>query len=649
MRSFLALPFLGERGVRKTLKSEAELMLVSHTKKFIFLKTMKTAGTSIEIFLEPYCVSDYAGAEHASPERVSEAGIVGVRALDVSGSRFFNHAPAEYIRDQIGQAVWDEYLKVTCIRNPFDKAVSAFWMFGSSLPRDAEISDIRAAFKAYVFGEGPPVDRQVFTIAGLPCADIYIRYEHLVGDLQRTCATLGIPFEADKLGRYKGHIRPRTPALDAYYDRETMDRVAEIYAPEFEWFGYDRTSLEGAAPAVGIDTPALAADASGRGKPFVVFCAGLNRSGSTWQFNVVRELVRTQRSAEELYSCWIGDYDPTNPARNHVVKIHRPSDALGVVPDVTVTSFRDLRAVAGSFTRMKWCSGEVGQVDQVLDTYLADLGEWERTADVVVPYDRILNDPNGVVLAVASAMGMQVSADQAQQVVDTVATLKPGSPVPAGVLTQLDPLTQLHDGHIGDVSDDAARQRLEPHLIRHLDARYGAWLVRHGFKVDADALAERITELEAEAFSNATPDSIPLLPFDQPVSCSMGQAPEGLLDGFDVEGWGAWSVRPLSYLRFRAPASNIDCELVVVAGALTPAGAPPLVADVYLNGERVDSWYWRGTMDAATFRLPLPKGGGVNTVNFLIERQRSAQSLGIGPDKRHLGIALHSITVRQRG
>ena len=31
-------------------------MLVSHSKKFIFLKTMKTAGASVEIYLERYCV-----------------------------------------------------------------------------------------------------------------------------------------------------------------------------------------------------------------------------------------------------------------------------------------------------------------------------------------------------------------------------------------------------------------------------------------------------------------------------------------------------------------------------------------------------------------------------------------------------------------
>jgi len=33
-------------------------MLVSHLKKFIFIKSMKTASTSVEVYFERYCVAD---------------------------------------------------------------------------------------------------------------------------------------------------------------------------------------------------------------------------------------------------------------------------------------------------------------------------------------------------------------------------------------------------------------------------------------------------------------------------------------------------------------------------------------------------------------------------------------------------------------
>jgi hypothetical protein len=32
-------------------------MLVSHQRKFIYTKTVKTAGSSVESYFEPYCIS----------------------------------------------------------------------------------------------------------------------------------------------------------------------------------------------------------------------------------------------------------------------------------------------------------------------------------------------------------------------------------------------------------------------------------------------------------------------------------------------------------------------------------------------------------------------------------------------------------------
>jgi hypothetical protein len=48
-------------------------MLISHRKRFIFFKTSKTAGTSVESFFEKFC---YAEGEwkfsHAREETISE-------------------------------------------------------------------------------------------------------------------------------------------------------------------------------------------------------------------------------------------------------------------------------------------------------------------------------------------------------------------------------------------------------------------------------------------------------------------------------------------------------------------------------------------------------------------------------------------------
>lgn len=58
-------------------------MLLSHSKRFIYLKTGKTAGTSVEIFFQPYCLPEehicHHTPTHTMEETISEAGIVGYR------------------------------------------------------------------------------------------------------------------------------------------------------------------------------------------------------------------------------------------------------------------------------------------------------------------------------------------------------------------------------------------------------------------------------------------------------------------------------------------------------------------------------------------------------------------------------------------
>lgn len=104
-------------------------MLVSHTYKFIYTKTPKTASTSVEAYFERYCCAEgtwqFSGSReaHDGPE-----GIVGFRGREArgSGASWWNHMPAEQIRNQLGPDLFLEYFKFTVVRDPFDKLISAY-------------------------------------------------------------------------------------------------------------------------------------------------------------------------------------------------------------------------------------------------------------------------------------------------------------------------------------------------------------------------------------------------------------------------------------------------------------------------------------------------------------------------------------------
>src|SRR5918997_5095351 len=127
-----------------------EAMIISHKHKFIFLKTRKTAGTSIEIALSRLCGDrdiitpigqderfrrefSHRGSQNfrvASPEREPNDGRPR-KEVD-----YYNHIPAERVRVLIGTAIWDEYYKFCFERNPWDKAISLyFWLTRNRDPR----------------------------------------------------------------------------------------------------------------------------------------------------------------------------------------------------------------------------------------------------------------------------------------------------------------------------------------------------------------------------------------------------------------------------------------------------------------------------------------------------------------------------------
>ena len=73
-------------------------MLVSHRKKFIYTKTVKTAGTSVESYFEKYCMLEGAWEfAHGREEFVSAEGIIGYRGNNAREKKLYNHMPKQSV------------------------------------------------------------------------------------------------------------------------------------------------------------------------------------------------------------------------------------------------------------------------------------------------------------------------------------------------------------------------------------------------------------------------------------------------------------------------------------------------------------------------------------------------------------------------
>jgi hypothetical protein len=201
-------------------------MIISHKYKFIFIKTRKTAGTSIEVALEKFC-DQYDIVSELRPS------IKGHTPRNYDG--FYGHISALEIKSKISNEIWNSYFKFTFERNPWDKKVSLFWWDHKNREK------YKNNFREYcinnkkINGEGS--DFSLYSIDGKIVVDVVGRYENLENDFANICKKLNIPFN-EKLTREKSYTRLVQNHYSEYYDHETIEKIREEFLKEIEFLGY---------------------------------------------------------------------------------------------------------------------------------------------------------------------------------------------------------------------------------------------------------------------------------------------------------------------------------------------------------------------------------------------------------------------------
>jgi Sulfotransferase family len=221
-------------------------MLVSHGKRFIYTKTIKTAGTSVESYFEPYCMNQEEWTiSNSRKEHISEYGIIGARIgspIELQASIWWNHMPAQTIRALLGVAVWDQYFKFCVVRNPFEQLVSAMHFFlpltnPGVLERTKSNEDLKSVFEQWLKSIPLPVDRNKYMIDDKFCMDYVIRFESLTEGIEEVCKKLNIEFQLQRVPYLKQSKRPKIKLKD-YYSDASIDLVTRAYEYELEKFNY---------------------------------------------------------------------------------------------------------------------------------------------------------------------------------------------------------------------------------------------------------------------------------------------------------------------------------------------------------------------------------------------------------------------------
>ena len=236
-------------------------MIVSYLHNFIFIKTKKTAGTTIEMTLAPHCgpddivtplgkreellrgngtplcrnfTSDRALEQHLRDAILTDSGNKEERQkMKVEmPDRFGSHMGAMEIKTRLAPEFWQKAFKFTAERHPYEKAVSLAYFtlkkaeFGFEEHLDNVIH--RNGYSSYRF----------YSIDDEVVVDDFIRLESLHADLKRIGAKIGIPIP-DELPRSKTNRRKDSrPAREILSD-EQKAIIHYRCKKEFDLLGYE--------------------------------------------------------------------------------------------------------------------------------------------------------------------------------------------------------------------------------------------------------------------------------------------------------------------------------------------------------------------------------------------------------------------------
>ncbi len=225
------------------------MTVVSHEHRLIFLKTRKTAGTSVELAL-----SRFAGPHDVLtknlPEEEAARRLYGrtsqndclpfarYRSKEVARllirrqrAKFAGHDSAAAVRKYVGERLWREYRKFTVERHPYERAVSMlYWQ-----QRHSARTDILTFLRSF-----PPSklsNSTIYAIDGAIAVDDIIEYDRLEEDFPALMEAYGV--EVGPLGRAKISTRlDRSPAAERLGE-EGRRLVQAACWEDFEHMGYD--------------------------------------------------------------------------------------------------------------------------------------------------------------------------------------------------------------------------------------------------------------------------------------------------------------------------------------------------------------------------------------------------------------------------
>ena len=206
-------------------------MIESHTQKFVFVKIPKTAGESIVSVLEQYAFPNAWNAARGNHETYRE--------IIEHNSAFKNYFSFAFVRNP-----WELklsryfYIKSVERESPILSSFSKWVKSGSPYEVIMRTGKFKGQYREiedwFPSSQLKYINELMDDNSAATSIDFIGRFENLQEDFNTICDKIGIPQQ-----ELPHKNKTKHKHYTEYYDDETRQIVAEKYAKDIEYFGYE--------------------------------------------------------------------------------------------------------------------------------------------------------------------------------------------------------------------------------------------------------------------------------------------------------------------------------------------------------------------------------------------------------------------------
>lgn len=221
-------------------------MIISRKHKFIFIKSKKTAGSSIQAALATVCSetdlvtefthNNYSIPDHKRKHQISYKLLKNKKKHINSplSKIIISHTPLKKLKF-IFQDEYNNFFKFAFIRNPWDLVVSKYFWHKHIHKHDLE-DFTQWLWQKYQFELWKTDQLHLYThVDGEYDLDFMGRYENIQQDFQFVCDKLCLGNL--KLENEKRIYRKRKHYTE-YYSEQDKQLVAKLFQQDIDYFGY---------------------------------------------------------------------------------------------------------------------------------------------------------------------------------------------------------------------------------------------------------------------------------------------------------------------------------------------------------------------------------------------------------------------------